>query len=156
MKKLTLFFSLMLVVSLLAISTPAMAGPMAPVGDRISMYGWPTEFAAGAPFNIRHGWVQSSTDEGIGVFDFRLDVDGVPQPLSYRWFYSESGNPDSLYRIFVYNFPDGLPAGSHTFTGHWIAPCQYAVDFLEYTGTCTTPNAPVETYSRTHTVTFLP
>ncbi len=154
MKKLTLFVTVLLIVALIAITTPAAAGRDAPVGEKIRIRDASIEFPAGAPFHIRHGWIQYSTDDAIGVFDFALDVDGVPQPETFKWFYAESGNPDILNRIWVYNFPDGM-TGTHTFTGHWFAPCQYAVNELGYAGPCPTPNAKVETATRTLTVEFV-
>ena len=155
MKKLALFVTVLLVTALLAVTTPAAADRDAPVGTKIRVRNASMEFPAGAPFNFQHGWIQPSTDDAIGVFSFALDVDGVPQKETFKWFYAESGDPDMLTRLWVYNFPDGM-TGTHTFTGHWFAPCQYAVDWLEYPGPCPTPNAKVETATRTLTITFVP
>jgi len=155
MKKITLFVTMMLIAALLAITTPVAADRSAPIGDKIRVRNAVIEYPAGVSFHIVHGWIQPSTDDAIGVFDFSLDVDGVPQPESFKLFSAESGDPDMLNRIWVYNFPDGM-TGTHTFTGHWFAPCQYAVDYLEYAGPCATPNAKVETNSRSLTVNFTP
>lgn len=155
MKKLAPFISLLLVVSLLAVTSPAAANHNEPIGEKIRVRNETIKFQYNTPFYIAHGWVQPSTDEAIGVFSFELDVDGSPQPLSFRQFYVTSGDPDLLWRVFVYNFPVGMQ-GTHAFTGHWFAPCQYAVDWLGYPGTCATPNASVETATRTLTVTFEP
>ena len=156
MKKQSLFITLFVFVALLATVTPVAADARAPVGDRINLYGGGSmEFPAGAAFNIQHGWVQSSADDAIGVFDFKLEVDGIPEKEDFKMFSAESGDPDWLSRIWVYNFPNGM-TGIHTFTGHWFAPCQFAVDSLGYPGPCATPNAKVETNSQTLVVTFVP
>jgi len=156
MKKRIPLVTVFLIVALLAAVTPVAADQKAPVGERIRIYDGAMTFAAGTPFNTRHGWIQPSTDEAIGVFDFTLDVDGVPQRETFKWFYVQSGDPDMLTRLFVYNFPEGMPIGTYTFTGHWYAPCQYAVDWLGYPGPCATPNAKVETTTRSLVVTFVP
>jgi hypothetical protein len=156
MKKYLLLITALLIVALLAMASPALADRNAPVGDRIGLFfGGSREFMAGAPFHVRHGWIQSSEDNAIGVFDFALDVDGILQREDFKMFSAVSGDPDLLNRIWVYNFPNGM-TGTHTFTGHWFAPCQYAVDFLAYPGPCATPNEKVETNTRTLIVTFFP
>jgi hypothetical protein len=156
MKKQSLLVTVLVLVALLATVTPVAADARGPVGEKISLYyGGSLEFPAGAPFYIQHGWVQPSTDDAIGVFDFKLDVDGVFVQEDFKKFSAESGDPDLLVRFWVYNFPAGM-TGTHTFTGHWLAPCQYAVDELGYPGPCATPNAKVETGARTVTVTFVP
>ena len=156
MNKRSLVTTLLLVAALLSFAVPAAAEDNGPVGTRIGFYGgsW-QEFPAGAPFNIRHGWVQTSYDGAIGIFDFKLEVDGVIRNVDYRMFSEEGSDPEILTRLFVYNFPNGM-TGVHTFTGHWYAPCQYAVDDLGYAGTCATPNEKVETNSKTMVVTFVP
>lgn len=156
MKKHSRFFTVFLIAALCALVMPTSASAnQEPVGVRIGFWAPPGEFAAGAPFNIRHGWVQTSDDEAIGIFDFRLEIDGVVLREDFKMFSAESGSPDTLTRMWVYNFPDGM-TGSHTFTGHWYASCQYAVDNLEYPGPCATPNDKVETRTRTMTINFVP
>lgn len=144
---------LMLVV-ILSLTTPAAASEKhAPVGERINFYTELTTYPAGQPFHIRHGWVQTSEDGAIGIFDFQLEVDDVYTNNFYQDFSVNSGDPDTLWRIWVYNFPDGM-TGTHTFTGHWFAPCQYAVDYLEYAGLCANPNQKVETNTKTLVIEF--
>ena len=155
MKKLSLFVIVLVVLSQLIMASSAAAGTNVPVGTRLSLYVAEIEFPANTPFHIRHGWIQPSTDSAIGIFDFALDVDGIFQPDAYKWFSVISGDPDYLSRIWVFNFPAGM-TGTHTFTGHWYAPCQYAVDWLGYTGTCPTPNLKVEITTRSLIVTFVP
>jgi hypothetical protein len=155
MKKAMLLVIVPLMAALLAIAVPAAAGQQQPVGERIRVRDGSIVFPAGAPFHIMHGWVQSSEDGAIGVFDFALEVDGVLRREDIKMFSAVSGNPDTLWRLWVHNFPAGM-TGMHTFTGHWFAPCQYAVENLGYPGACSTPNAKVETATRTLTATFLP
>lgn len=156
MKKQSLFVTVLVLVALLVIVTPVAADARDPVGGRINLFLGPTqEFPAGEPFYIQHGWVQPPTDGAIGLFDFRLDVDGVFVQEDFKKFSAVSGDPNMLWRLWLYNFPEGL-TGTHTFTGHWYAPCQYAVNNLLYPGPCATPNAKVETGTLTVTVTFVP
>ena len=156
MNKISSFVYVILMVALLAFVTPAAAGQDAPVGEKIRVREAAIEFQAGAAFHILHGWIQPSTDDAIGIFSFTLDMDGNPLNPDTKWFYSESGDPDLLTRLWVFNFPQGMPAGTHTFTGHWFAPCQYAMDWLDYPGPCATPNARVETATRNLIITFVP
>ena len=156
MKKQTLFVTVLLIVTLLSMAIPSSAAAgNEPVGDRIGLWSSTLEFTAGIPFNIRHGWLQTSDDGAIGIFDFSLEVDGALRNEDFKLFSEEVGEPDILTRLWVYNFPSGM-SGTHTFTGHWYAPCQYAVSYLGYQGTCSTPNEKVETNSRTLVVTFVP
>ena len=154
MKKQSLLITILIIVAILMLANPV-AAAKGPVGERINLYFGSTEFPAGAAFYIQHGWVQPSTDEAIGVFDFKLEVDGVLLQEDFKMFSAVSGDADMLWRLWLYNSPDGM-TGEHTFTGHWFAPCQYAVNELGYTGPCAAPNAKVETALRTVVVTFVP
>lgn len=155
MKKQPLFLSVLLVAALLVLAMPADASARRErVGERINLFYSSMDFPAGAPFHIYHGWVQTSDDEAIGSFDLKLEIDGVVRGEDFKMFTAVSGNPDTLRRLWVYNFPDGM-TGQHTFTGHWYAPCQYAVDWLGFSGPCATPNQKVETSTRTLVVNFV-
>lgn len=155
MKKTALFVTVLLIIALVAYTTPVAADRDAPIGERIRVRNASIEFPANAPFYFQHGWIQPSSDSAIGVFDFALEVDGIFQREAYKGFSAASGEPDLLSRIWVYNFPAGM-TGTHTFTGHWYAPCQYAVDNLGYLDPCPTPNLKVETNTRSLIVTFNP
>lgn len=123
MKKHTFFITALLLVALLSLAIPSSASAgNEPIGERIGLWNSTLEFTAGTPFNIRHGWLQTSDDGAIGIFDFTLEVDGVLRSEDFKLFSAESGTPDSLTRLWVYNFPNGM-TGTHTFTGHWYAPC---------------------------------
>ena len=90
----------------------------------------PEELTAGEPFHVVHGWVQEGSNpfgyaEG---YEFRLEVDGSYVDPSYivkQIGNQISGNP---YIRYIFNFTNGMPEGTHTFTPHWIAPCY---DFFE-------------------------
>lgn len=156
MKKQSLFVTVLLIIALLNLAIPSSASANnEPVGERIIVFNGQIEFPAGTPFNIRHGWLQPSSDDAIGIFDFQLEIDGVLYNEGFKMFSAVSGDPDLLSRLWVYNFPDGM-TGTHTFTGHWYAPCQYAVDWLGYPGPCVTPNDKVENNSRTLIIDFYP
>ncbi len=78
MKKITLIVTVFLVVALLAVTYPAVVTAAGgPVGEKIRVRDASIEFPAGAPFYIQHGWIQTSEDGAIGIFDFQLEVDGV-------------------------------------------------------------------------------
>jgi len=155
MKK-TIF--ILMLIAILVMAVPAAAKGNEPVGDRISVFppGTPSEFPAGAPFHISQGWLLDPSDGPPGSFDFELEVDGIPRDEDFAlWAVDHSWNPVRLVRSWLHNFPDGM-TGTHTFTGHWFAPCQHAVDSLMFPGPCPKPNAKVEVLSNSLTVTFLP
>jgi hypothetical protein len=153
MNKNKLFVTALLVITLLSVvfPSPVSAGGSL-IGEKIRVFNGSREFPAEAPFYIMHGWIETSYSEAIGVYDFELDVDGVPMREDFKRFSVVSGDPDTLSRLWIYTFPDGM-TGTHTFTGHWYAPCQYAVN---YTGICLSPNTKVENFTATLTVTFIP
>jgi hypothetical protein len=149
-------------LALVLAAGPAAADPKEPVGDRISVFlGTPTSFAAGKPFHIRHGWGIGATEppERAGLFGFRLDVDGVPRGADFVIRTTDPAPKTEfespvLNRSWVFNFPSGM-SGIHTFTGHWITPCDVAVADYGYAAPCPTPHAPVVAFSRSLTVTFV-
>ena len=147
--------SVLLILSLLAVTTPAAAAQKVRVGERIILFaGEPTTFTAGAPFHIAHGWIAGSDGQGIGVLDFKLQVDGVFMKEDFVERSVISGNPDELNRAWVFNFPTGM-TGEHTFIGHWFGPCQEMVNSGYLPGPCPKPNEKVEAFSRTVIVTFV-
>jgi hypothetical protein len=151
-----LFKTLILTVLVAALAlAPAMAGGASasshqPVGEQINvLIGFPTTFAAGQPFNIRHGHGVDADADAIGVYEFKLQVDGAYVREAYVDRSVNTGDPDTLIRLWVFNFPNGM-TGAHTFVGHWLGPC-YASE-----GSCTQPNAQVELFATTLAVTFGP
>jgi F5/8 type C domain len=147
---------------LVVAAAPAAAAPAEPVGDQISvLLPTPTTFAAGAPFHIQHGWGSGGSEPATqaGIYGFGLDVDGAPRAAD-TVVRTAAAPPTTVYdgplltRQWLFDFPGGM-TGTHTFTGHWIAPCGTAVAELGYPGPCATPNAPVEAITRSLTVTFV-
>ncbi len=156
MKKHALFVTVIFIGALLSLTIPARATAQnETIGERIVVYNGQIDFPAGIPFHIWHGWVQESDDGAIGVFDFKLEIDRFFYNEDFKLFSASSADPDILWRKWVFNFPDGM-TGRHTFTGHWYAPCRYAVDELGFPGPCATPNEKVETNTRTLVITFVP
>jgi hypothetical protein len=153
MKKQLVFVSVIMIVAILTLANPSVTFAYDElVGERILVKNESIDFLAETPFHILHGWVQTSEDGAIGIFDFELEIDGVLQRTDIKMFSEED---DILWRLWAFNFPNGM-TGTHTFTGHWYAPCQYAVDWLGYRDPCVTPNEKVETNTRTLIVNFIP
>jgi hypothetical protein len=146
--------TLLLVCMVLPMAAPASAARPAPVGDRINIYvgGSPQTFPAGAPFHIRHGW-QPDPTEGwpIGLFSFELEIDGQPVEADFVLTYRD--DESRLVRQWVHNFRGGM-TGDHVFTGHWLAPCLWAVDAGLYPGPCRNPGEIVEAWTTVVEVTF--
>ncbi len=134
------------VVALVVLAVPAAAKEKAPVGTRINILGQtPTTFAADTPFHIRHGWLLNSDLPAVGKFGFALEVDGSLREEDFiERTVIDPGPPEIFTKLWVHNFPGGLPAGTHTFIGNWFGPCQPLVDAGFATGPCATPNAVVE------------
>jgi len=151
-KILILFLGSLLLVG--AVS-PAMAAEE-PVGERINvLIEEPFTYPAGEPFFVGHGWSDAPLPQvPIGRFGFTLEVDGVDQGKGSLLNAGPGLTGGFWWRWWVFNFPEGMPAGDVTFTGHWLAPCEWAVEWFAYPDTCRTPNAMVEVLTAEHTVTF--
>jgi hypothetical protein len=150
-------FVLLLCAALLLVAAPLAAEAPSEVGERINvLFGTPDTFPAGEPFHIWHGWDFPVEDWPPGHFDFQLEMDGVVQSEDHFFVFPIlwQGSMWQL-RVWLYNFPDGM-TGTHTFTGHWIAPCQYAVEEYGYPGPCPNPNVEVEALTESLTVRFTP
>lgn len=151
-------------LAVLVAAVPAAATQRERTGARINIFTGPSTFAAGAPFHIAHGWFiqpDFSDHDAVGKWSFALDVDGVRREVSFVERVSltsdETGFPfDILSRFWVHNFPDGMPAGTNTFTGHWYGPCQSALESGFPVGPCEKVNEVVEANRLSRTVTFTP
>ena len=158
MKRKTLLVTILLMLALLVIAFPATANNLITVGDRIDLFsGHPDEFEAGAPFHIHHGWMGMrpwDTPIPVGLCGFELEIDGIYRKPDYIWT-GYNKEYDLIPRVSVYNFPDGM-TGTHTFTGHWILPCEAAVEGGSYSGPCRTPNEKIVVLTMELTVTFVP
>jgi len=100
----------------------------------------PSVFPAGAPFWIGYGFAPE--DDGaagarheLGVDTrFELEVDG--QPVSMLSDLRRRGR-DTLRKTDVAEFPAGLPAGWHDFSGRWydrgrlILSSRASIEFVE-------------------------
>ena len=120
-----------------------------------------TQFPAGQPFNITHGWLLAPRfTEALGEYRVTLAVDGVEMN---RDFVETTRQPDDptlgteLFRAFVFNFPAGM-TGTHTFAITFLGPCQGLVDGGFATGPCANANDLIPTSGSPiiSTVTFVP
>ena len=144
---------LMMILALIAavVAAPAGATSKEAVGARINpLAGQPTTFAAGSPFNVSNCWGLDPRvgDEPIGHFSIGLSVDGTLVKPSFTKFGSTESNLTLIQRCFVWNFPSGLSAGTHTFVQTWYVPCSTTSQ------TCSDPNEIVAYATYTLTVTF--
>jgi hypothetical protein len=104
---------------LLVAGAPAAAGPHERIGERLNLFvGTPATFSAGQPFHVAHGWVggvgDSTDHDAFGKHSFTLDLDGTSVDATFvERFVAEDG---TLSRWWVFNFPAGLPVGTHVFT----------------------------------------
>ena len=153
-RRLTIVLSVVLLLLTMVAAVPASAAE-APVGTRVNIVaGTPTTLDADTPFYILHGWgVQPNLVQAIGATDFRLDVDGVDQGRGSLQN-TGVGVAGAVVKLHLYNFHDGLPAGTYTFTGHWFLPCGPAVAQGLFPGPCDLPNEKVEVFTIPLTVTF--
>lgn len=137
----TLFF--IMIFSLLgASSTVSAAGTR--LGAQFDLFSsTPSTFQAGAPFHFAHGWWFPNLKPHaiVGLYEFYLEVDGVRVNEDFVERSSSAGDIDNTW---VVNFPNGLPVGTHTFTGHFTGPCQPLADVGLYTDPCVKRNQIVE------------
>ena len=140
------------VVSVFAPGSVALAdSPHLRLGDRFNLFSaTPTEYLANQPFHFAHG---TFDDRAMGRFDFILEVDGVEVEPSYV---ERTGSPEGVLFLRVFNFPDGLPAGTYSFTGHWLGQCKLMVEQGVYAGPCQNSGEQVIVATETLTVEFLP
>ena len=148
-------FFVLLCAAVLLVAAPLLAARPEPVGGRINVLaGNPSEYEAGEPFHIVHGWALENFDYPPGRYGFQLDVDGTYLTEDHRFI--EGGGPDfAQVRTWLFNFPDGM-SDVHTFTGHWWVPCADAVDNYGYQGTCVTGAQIIEVETYSLEVTFTP
>jgi hypothetical protein len=97
----------------------------------------PTMYPADTPFWVGYGFAADS-DTGVGLDEattrFELDVDREPVSMLTD-VQSDSDVP--VRKTNIAEFPDGLPAGWHDFTGRWydagrlILSSRAAIQFVE-------------------------
>ncbi len=150
---------LLILLVALVLAAPAAAKQHEPTGERISLYFEVQDFPENEPFYIAHGW-QVGTGEDfpypVGLWRFRLEVDGQLQAADFvQRSVDTSTTPPQHTLLWVHNFPGGM-TGEHTFTGYWLATCQYLVDQGIIPGPCDDPDEVMTAATRTASVTFLP
>ena len=97
----------------------------------------PTMYPAKTPFWVGYGFA-ADPENGSGLDEattrFELDVDGEPVSMLTD-LHSDSGVP--VRKTDIAEFPDGLPAGWHDFSGRWydggrlILSSRAAIEFVE-------------------------
>jgi hypothetical protein len=121
---------IVLLIPFFVLAIPAAAKTKEPVGQWISLGpASPTEFDANTAFHIIGGvYLWLPDDVPIGLYEFKLELDGVYLEEDFVDRFVDDHDPTTLGRIWVFNFPEGLPSGTYTFTGHFIVPCEEAVE----------------------------
>ena len=97
----------------------------------------PTMYPAKTPFWVGYGFA-ADPENGSGLDEattrFELDVDGEPVSMLTD-LHCDSGLP--VRKTDIAEFPDGLPAGWHDFSGRWydggrlILSSRAAIEFVE-------------------------
>jgi hypothetical protein len=97
----------------------------------------PTMYAADTPFWVGYGFAadpENDTGMDESATRFELDVDGAPVSMLAE-VQSESGLP--VRKTNIAEFPSGLPAGWHDFSGRWydggrlILSSRASIQFVE-------------------------
>jgi hypothetical protein len=108
-----------LAAAILVVAAPATANNKPTTGSRIMLFAPPTTFVANTPFYIEHGFICELGDAScIGSqisaqSSFTLYVDDVLQ----RSTVDVDVAGGAIQKRYLTNFPNGLPAGAHTFIG---------------------------------------
>jgi hypothetical protein len=113
--------SAMAAIILSAMAAPASANSVPTTGNRITFFPTPTtSYPADTPFYVESGFactfpdVSTCTNNGTS---FTLLVDGVQQPSQKDVDNTVFDGFTVLDARYLTNFPQGLSAGPHTFTG---------------------------------------
>lgn len=151
-KGLNTILLVLFLISVVAPTSVALAdSPHTRLGERFNLFAaTPNVFQAGEPFHFAHGFFD---DRAMGRFDFVLEVDGVEVEESYV---ERTGSPEGVLFIWVTNFPEGLPAGIYTFTGHWLGQCKLMVEQGSFPGPCDQAGEKVEVLTLSMTVEIVP
>jgi hypothetical protein len=102
-----------------------------PGGAIPTMYPASTAFWVGYGFAAEHEGEPGLEDDGTR---FELDVDGASVPMLTD-VQVEAGHP--VRKVDMADFPDGLPAGWHDFSGRWydggrlILSSRVSIQFVE-------------------------
>jgi len=110
----------------LILSIPNVAARPATTGTRLNVSSCAGPSTANTPFFVQHGWFtpgwssDSSTNRSAfnrGTTTFRLLLNNVVQKTANNFSYDSA--TDTKFKLFLRNFPSGLPAGNYTFKGEW-------------------------------------
>jgi hypothetical protein len=115
-----LVLALALMGAMLVVAAPASPINIQETGPRINLYGPPTAFPADSPFHVSQGLGCDFSEAGcpqtvMSGSLFSLYVDGVLQPSKVSVLADNGG----ITKVWLTNFPDGLPTGDHTLVGVW-------------------------------------
>jgi hypothetical protein len=122
LRKISMLSAIVTVLAL-TVALPASANGIPTTGTRINLFNPPTTYPANTAFHIRQGagcYLNSNARDCANADSFFvLSVDGIQQP-SQRYVYTDDTFLPGTRLLFVQdltNFPQGLPAGAHTFHG---------------------------------------
>jgi hypothetical protein len=112
------------VAAVLVVAAPASANSQPTTGSRIPLFGTVTTYPANTPFYVEQGFTCVQGDGNcIGQFisaqsNSTLYLDGVLQPSTV----DVDLFGDNIEKRWLTNFPNGLPAGDHTFVDVFTFP----------------------------------
>lgn len=138
MRRIGLLAALAACVALAA--SPASAAAPAPVGDQLSLLacldsGSIDPQPANTAFHVLHGWgLNPGEIEDLGQYRFDLSING--EDYRGKLIVETTKDPDApstMSRRYLYNFPDGLSAGTYTFHAVWSVPETSPFDGIDCT-----------------------
>jgi hypothetical protein len=118
------------VMAVLVVAAPASANSIPTTGSQLRLFGPVTTFPANTPFYVEQGFIVPLADDGIGMYNeisahasSTLYLDGVLQPSTVDIdVVDDAVFGPSIERRWLTNFPNGLPAGDHTFVDVFTFP----------------------------------
>ena len=121
-------FLFVLAILVLVIAVPVYANGKDPIGTRVNLLAG--DQAVSGPFHVFHGSYTLLPNElpAFGKTDFTLEIDGVEQNGRFVNYVVDG----ALIHGHLYNFPDGLPAGTYNFKGTWVAPCGWVYNDCDH------------------------
>jgi hypothetical protein len=124
LKKISMLSAIAAVLAL-TVALPASANGIPTTGTQINIRFPPATYPANTPFYVEHGFGCLLDSDSASCANastaFVLWVDGVQQPSQkdVSVVYNTFIGAKLLGVSYLTNFPDGLPLGTHTFTGIW-------------------------------------
>jgi hypothetical protein len=119
------------VMAVLVVAAPASANSIPTTGTQLRLFGPDTRFPANTPFYVEQGFIVPLADGGIGMHNeisaqasSTLYLDDVLQPSQVDIdVVDDPVFGPSIERRWLTNYPNGLPAGEHTFVDVFTSPC---------------------------------